>query len=58
MRHDWILDVLADLRSYASKNGLVQLAAEVDHALDVARHEIAAAERNDGGSAPPTGHRH
>lgn len=42
MRHDWIFDVLADLRSYALKNGLPELAAQVDVALRVARTEVAA----------------
>ena len=69
MRHDWIFDVLADLRSYALKNGLPELAAEVDAALRVARHEIAAANRGPGepesgpgggtgGGIPPGGRPH
>lgn len=65
MRHDWILDVLSDLRNYALRNGLAQLATQVDAALRVARAEIAAADRDpgnedgegngDGGGAPPGG---
>lgn len=68
MRHDWIFDVLADLRSYAVKNGLPELAAQVDVTLRVARDEIAARtavgddparddEGSDGG-VPPAGRRH
>jgi predicted transcriptional regulator len=42
MRHDWVFDVLKDLRRYAEKNGLPALAARVDAALAVAEVEIAA----------------
>lgn len=63
MRHDWIFDVLADLRAYAVKNGLPQLAAQVEVALRVAREEIAAEviagdddEPDDG--MPPDGRTH
>lgn len=42
MRHDWIFDVLTDLRSYAQKNGLPALAAQVEETLRVARAEVAA----------------
>jgi hypothetical protein len=41
MRHDWIFDVLSDLRSYALKNGMPGLAAQVEATLQVARAEIA-----------------
>lgn len=44
MAHDWILDVLADLRAYANKNGLSALADELDDATLVAATEIASAE--------------
>lgn len=40
MRHDWIFDVLTDLRSYAEENGLNAIALEASRALDVARKEI------------------
>ncbi|NUB44355.1 hypothetical protein GEU84_008170 [Fertoebacter nigrum] len=63
MRHDWIFDVLADLRSYAQKNRLTALAAQVEDTLRVARTEIAAADtcpaRGEGsGGAPPAGRPH
>ncbi len=45
MRHDWIFDVLTDLRSYALRNGLPALAAKADDALAVARAEIAQADQ-------------
>lgn len=41
MRHDWIFDVLTDLRSYAVKNDLPAIAAAADSALDAAHTEIA-----------------
>ncbi len=65
MRHDWIIDVLSDLRSYALKNGLPELAAEVEACLRVARTEIAAPghdpgepEGGAGGGMPPGGRPH
>lgn len=41
MRHEWIFDVLKDLRNYAEKNGLSAIAAEAERALAVARKELA-----------------
>ena len=41
MAHDWILDVIADLKAYATKNGLPALAAELDEATLIAATEIA-----------------
>lgn len=65
MRHDWIFDVLTDLRSYAQKNGLPALAAQVDEALQVARVEIASQTPRDpgdgedgSGGVPPVGRTH
>jgi hypothetical protein len=40
MRHDWIFDVLADLRAYADQNNLPALAEQVAAALRVAELEI------------------
>ena len=45
MRHDWIFDVLTDLRSYAVQNGLRDLAEQVDITLSTARRDVAAADR-------------
>ena len=42
MRHDWIFDVLKDLRSYAQSNGLPALALKADEAMRVAQAEVAA----------------
>lgn len=41
MRHDWILEVLTDLGTYAQKNALTALAAQVEETMRVAREEIA-----------------
>ena len=41
MGHTWILDVLADLKSYAERNDLPRLADQLDDAAVVASAEIA-----------------
>lgn len=41
MGHDWILDVLTDLRAFASANDLPSLAAHLDDATKAAQTEIA-----------------
>lgn len=43
MGHEWILEVLRDLSSYARANGLAGLASKADEALRVAQVEIDAA---------------
>lgn len=48
MAHDWIIDVLADLKAYASKNGLPALVNELDEVTLIAATEIASTE----GKAP------
>jgi|APFre7841882793_1041355.scaffolds.fasta_scaffold59545_2 hypothetical protein len=45
MRHDWIFDVLTDLRSYALQNDLRDLAEQVEITLRTARRDVAAADR-------------
>ncbi len=47
MRHDWIFDVLADLRKYADKNDLPEIAAETDRMMAVARRELAALAKSE-----------
>ncbi len=54
MAHDWILDVLADLKTYAKKNGLSALAHELDDATLIAATEIASGE----GKAPVAARQH
>ncbi|HMO08555.1 MAG TPA: hypothetical protein PKD10_13040 [Paracoccaceae bacterium] len=53
MRHDWIFDVLNDLRRYALANDLPALAAQAEKALVVARAEIGA-QSGDGGGGDDT----
>ena len=56
MRHDWIFDVLTDLKAYALAHGMVSLAAKTDEALTTARREVAQADAGPPSSgAPPTG---
>lgn len=40
MVHDWILDVLTDLRNFASKNGLGLTEEQIDQALVVVAKEL------------------
>ena len=40
MKQDWIIDVLRDLRSFASANGMDTLAAQIDETQLVAMAEI------------------
>ncbi len=56
MRHEWIFDVLRDLKSYALANGLPGLAQKVDEALRIARTETSLGpviKQNHGGVVPP-----
>lgn len=49
MGHDWIFDVLKDLRAYAEANDLPETAAKAEECLRLAEAEIAAK----GGRPPP-----
>lgn len=40
MKHEWVLDVLADLRTYAGRNELAELECKLTEALETARQEI------------------
>lgn len=42
MRHNWIIGVLSDLRSYAELNNLPAIATAATQALGIAEAEIAA----------------
>jgi hypothetical protein len=48
MEHDWILDVLADLRNYASRNDLPALAEQLQETALLAAVEISSVESGDG----------
>ena len=44
MEHDWILDVLADLRSFAERNDLPALAEQLQETALLATVEISSVE--------------
>jgi hypothetical protein len=55
MRHDWILEVLADVESYARQNDLPGLARKVEEAMAELRRE--AESMDDRSATPLTGRR-
>lgn len=54
MANDWILDVLADLKTYAKKNGLPALADQLDETMLIAATEVSSSE----GKAPQAAMKH
>ena len=48
MGHDWIIDVLTDLKTFAKANDLKALADQLDDTQLVAKAEIASRARGDG----------
>ena len=42
MPNEWIIDVLEDLRNFASSNALPELSSALEKTMDVATHELAA----------------
>lgn len=54
MQHDWILDVLADVRTYAEQNRMTKLAEHIRQAELLAQMEIAA--QPDERRVPASGH--
>jgi predicted transcriptional regulator len=52
MGHEWLFEVLADMKSYANRHGMTALAAKLDETEAVARADVAAAEREPDGSVP------
>ena len=49
MRHDWIFDVLTDLRLYAQNNNLPETAEGAEVLLRLVRVEVATRSDDDGG---------
>ena len=45
MQHDWILDVLVDLKNFARANGLPAVAEKLTETTDLAMIEIASTEK-------------
>jgi hypothetical protein len=65
MRHEWIFEVLRDMKAYALANGLPALALKAEEALRVARAEVSGASKPvdaavepEGGGFPPMGRPH
>lgn len=42
MRADWVIDILKDIRQFSEKNGMPELAEQLDDAIFVAASEIGA----------------
>ena len=42
MKADWVIDILKDIRQFSEKNGLMELAEQLDDAIFVAACEIGA----------------
>ncbi|MCL4068235.1 hypothetical protein M3484_16825 [Pseudomonas sp. GX19020] len=55
MGHDWVFDVLKDLRAYALTNDLPALAQKVEEALRTAELEIGTPATKDGKRPKPKG---
>lgn len=43
MKADWVIDILKDVRQFSEKNGMLELAEQLDDAIFVAACEIGAA---------------
>jgi len=52
MPHDWVFDVLDDLKTYAMANGMPALAAKAEEARQIAMVEIAALVTGRGADLP------
>ncbi|MGY6634816.1 MAG: hypothetical protein ACXIU8_13900 [Alkalilacustris sp.] len=51
MGHDWLFEVLADMRTYAIRHGFVDLATKLDETEETARREIDSSGNDGSGSA-------
>lgn len=47
MGHDWLFEVLADIKAYAEKHGMSALANQIAEAEATARKEVEAAPPSD-----------
>ncbi|MGY6411122.1 MAG: hypothetical protein ACXIUV_08885 [Alkalilacustris sp.] len=50
MGHDWLFEVLADMKAYAERHGMADLSNKITEAEEVARREVA---RTDDSSGDP-----
>lgn len=53
MHNDWIVDVLADLRSFARQNGMASLAEQIDDTIMVAAAEISRTRQSKASTRTP-----
>lgn len=44
MGHDWLFEVLADMKAYALRHGMAELAAQIDETEAAARRDVQAAD--------------
>jgi hypothetical protein len=51
MKNEWILDILADLKSFARANGLIGLAEQLEDTSLIAAAEVTSAEEGLPGDA-------
>lgn len=47
MEHDWLFEVLADMKAYAERHGMAQLSEKITEAEEVARSEVARSDPSD-----------
>ena len=40
MGHDWLFEVLADMKAYADRHGMAELSGKITEAEEVARREV------------------
>ena len=52
MGHDWLFEVLDDMRAYAERHGMSALAVKIEETREVARAEVDAAGKGGDGSVP------
>ncbi len=56
MANDWMLDVLADLKSFAESNGLGATEQQLDRTMITVAHELALTREVTHGTAQGVGH--
>lgn len=56
MANDWMLDVLADLKSFAESNGLGATERQLDQAMITVAHELALTREVTQGTTRGVGH--
>lgn len=56
MQNNWILDVLADLKTFALANGLLTLAEQLDDTALIAAADLSSVNEGTGGDAATGGH--